>query len=881
MQRLTLLLSVTWFLLVLATASLPVRAADAPAPTFESTVRPILKAHCFQCHGVEGEREGGLDLRLKRLMAKGGESGPAIMPGNSGKSLLQKRITSGEMPPEGNAPLTPVQIAVIARWIDAGAKTAGLEPENVGSGLLITAADRSYWAFQPIRRPKAPTIKNAVRVRTPIDSFVLSRLEEHGGTFSPDAARLTLLRRAYFDLLGLPPTPDEVDRFLADDRPDAWERLIDHLSSSPHYGERWGRHWLDVAGYADSEGYTNDDTERQWAWKYRDYVIRSFNADKPFDEFIQEQLAGDEMVLPPYENLKPEEVDKIIATGFLRMAPDGTGAGGVDQGVARNQVLADTINIVSSSLLGITVGCAQCHEHRYDPIPQADYYRMRAMFEPGYDWKNWRAPRARLISLYTDADRKQSQTVEVEARKVDAERLKKQAEYIEQTFERELAKLPEEIRVTVRAARDTPANKRTDEQTALIKKYPSINVTAGSLYLYDRTAADELKKRAAEAAKVRATKPKEEFVRALTEIPGKLPKTFLFFRGDPGQPKQELQPAGLTILTASGALPDPSLPAIDTKLPTSGRRLAYARRLTDGKHPLVARVLVNRIWMHHFGRGIVSTPGDLGMLGERPTHPQLLDWLADEFMAGGWSVKHLHRLIMTSTVYRQSSQANSELRQIDPDNHLYGRMPMRRLEAEAIRDAILSASGRLNLKRFGPPVAVMADRVGQFVIGKENLNAGRPGAVIGMNGEEFRRSVYVQVRRSRPLAVLDTFDMPRMDPNCDARATSTVAPQALMLMNNGFVVSESEALAARVIREAGDGIENQVRRAWKLTYCRDPNSEELGEAAAFLSEQIEYMQAAASEKKNKQPAGKPSPKLQALASFCQTLLGSNEFLYVE
>ena len=437
------------------------------------------------------------------------------------------------------------------------------------------------------------------------------------------------------------------------------------------------------------------------------------------------------------------------------------------------------------------------------------------------------------------------------------------------------------ICATVRAARDTSAKKRTAEQTAFIKKYPSVNVTAGSLYLYDRKAADELKKRAAEAAKVRATKPKEEFVRALTEIPGKLPKTFLFFRGDPGQPKQELQPAGLTILTASGALPDRALPTIDTKLPTSGRRLAYARRLTDGKHPLVARVLVNRIWMHHFGRGIVTTPGDFGMLGERPTHPQLLDWLADEFMAGGWSVKHLHRLIMTSTVYRQSSQANSDLQQVDPDNRLYGRMPMRRLEAEAIRDAILSASGRLNPKRFGPPVPVMADRVGQFVIGQENLNAGRPGAVIEMNGEEFRRSVYVQVRRSRPLAILDTFDMPRMDPNCDARATSTVAPQALMLMNNGFVLSESEAFAARVIREAGDGVENQVRRAWKLTYCREPNPEELGEAAAFLTDQIEYLQAAAAEKKSKQPAGKPTPHLQALASFCQTLLGSNEFLYVE
>jgi hypothetical protein len=584
------------------------------------------------------------------------------------------------------------------------------------------------------------------------------------------------------------------------------------------------------------------------------------------------------MVLPPYKDLKPEDQEKLVATGFLRMAPDGTGTGGVEQTVARNQVMADTINIVSTSLLGMTVACAQCHEHRYDPIPQADYYRLRAIFEPGYDWKNWRVPNARLVSLYTDADKKRAAEIESEAKKIDAERLEKQKEYIEATFQKQLAKLPAEIRDTVAEARNTPAKKRTAQQKALMKKYPSVNVTAGSLYLYDRKAADDLKKRAAEAAKVRATKPKQDYIRALTEVPGKLPKTFLFHRGDPEQPKEELVPAGLTILSESGALPNEPIPVNDDEIPTSGRRLAYAQRLTDGKHPLVARVLVNRVWLHHFGRGIVNTPGDFGMLGERPSHPLLLDWLADEFMANGWNMKQLHKLMMTSTAYRQSAQGDEKLRQTDPDNVLYGRMSIRRLEAESIRDAILSISGRLNPKRFGPPVPVMADRVGQFVIGKENLNAGRPGAVIAMNGEELRRSLYVQVRRSRPLAVLDTFDMPRMDPNCNSRAASTVAPQALMLMNNDFVVSESAALAERVQREVGDEVEKQVAHTWKLVYGREPDAEERGEATAFLTEQIGYLQEAAKGKKGKD---QPNPKLQALASFCQTLLGSNEFLYVD
>ena len=390
------------------------------------------------------------------------------------------------MPPD-NDKLTVIEIAILEGWITAGAPTARPEPEELGDGFHITEEERGFWAFQPVEHHEVPDVTHAGRVRNPIDAFLLSRLEEQTLRFAPDADKRTFIRRATFDLLGMPPTPEEIAFFLADESPDAYERLLDRLLASPHYGERWGRHWLDVAGYADSEGYTDDDPERKHAYKYRDYVIRSFNTDKPFDQFITEQLAGDELVPRPYENLGAEDVENLVATGFLRMAPDGTGAGGVDKAAASNAVVADTLKIVSSSLLGMTVACAQCHNHRYDPIPQSDYYRMRAIFEPAYDWKNWRAPSARLLSLYTDADRARAAEIEAEAAKVDAERTAKQQQYIQETFEKQLAKVLSQRQDEVRSAYETPAKERTPEQQQLLKEYPDVNVSAGSLYLYDRS----------------------------------------------------------------------------------------------------------------------------------------------------------------------------------------------------------------------------------------------------------------------------------------------------------------------------------------------------------------------------------------------------------
>eukprot|EP00913_Durusdinium_trenchii_P023308 g21886.t1 len=866
---------------LMSSVALPthVVAADqsAAAPTFEKHIRPILKAHCFQCHGELGEREGKLDVRLRRLIAKGGETGPAIVPGKPAASLLLKRVASGEMPP-GEKHLSKKDVETIRRWIAAGAKTARPEPKQIGDDPIITPEERAFWSFQPIRRYPVPKVEAADRVRTPIDAFLLRKLEEKNLTFSPDADRRTLIRRLTFDLHGLPPTPEQIAAFLADTRPNAYERLVDQLLSSPRYGERWARHWLDIAGYADSEGFSATDTERPWAYKYRDYVVRSLNNDKPFDRFLREQIAGDEMVPLPYKNLKPAEIDRLVATGFLRMAPDGTGTGGVNQTEARNQVIADTLKIVSTSVMGLSVGCAQCHDHRYDPIPQTDYYRMRAIFEPAYDWKNWRTPAGRRISLYTDADRKEAARIEAEAKNIDAERLKKQAEYIERTFQKELAKLPEKIRETVRVARNTPVKKRTAEQKTLLRNYPSVNVSAGSLYLYDRKAANDLKARAAEAAKVRATKPKEEFIRAMTEQPGKVPATKLFFRGDPKQPRQTMAPASLTVLNSK------PIPANQKTLPTTGRRKTFAEHLTSGRHPLTARVLVNRIWLHHFGSGIVGTPADFGRLGERPTHPQLLDWLASEFMtpespaaAGkGWSMKHIHRLILTSTAYRQQSQRRPELDSRDPDNRLYGRKSIQRLDAESLRDALLSISGRYNEKLYGPPVPVMEDAVGRFVVGKENKNGeNRPGKVIPLDGNEYRRSLYVQVRRTRPLSVLSTFDAPVMEPNCEMRNSSTVTPQSLMLMNGDYVIARANDLAKRLMRHTAKP-DKQIEQAYQLVFGRRPSQRESRTALDFYNSQHTYFRSNAAKSKAKD---KTAPAELALASFCQALFSSNEFLY--
>ncbi len=827
-------------------------------PTYERDVRPIFKAYCFGCHGAGEKLEGGLDLRLRRFAVRGGESGTAIEPGDPSASLLLLRIRDGEMPP-GEKKVPPGLVESLERWIAAGAPTLRQEPGSLPPGIEITPEERAFWAFQPIRRVAPPFFGSSDRVRTPIDGFLLARLRERGLSFAPEADRPTLIRRASADLTGLPPSREEMEAFLADASPDAYEQMVDRLLASPRYGERWARHWLDVAGYADSDGNGNDDTPRPYAYKYRDYVIRAINRDMPLDRFLIEQMAGDELVPRPWKNLSAEQVEILAATGFLRTAVDGTSTGASDEALAANQVVADTLQIVGSTFLGLTVGCARCHDHRYDPIPQSDYYRLRAIFEPALDPQHWRRPVQRLVSLATDADRARSAQIETEAQRLQKGLDEKTQKLVATALEKELKKFPEGPRERLRQALRTPPDRRTAEQKALLDANPSVLISPGTLYQYDPAAAEELKKDGAAIAARRAQKPIEDFVSVLDEGAGALPVTHVLHRGDHRQPTRAVAPGDLTIAAPEGSRFE--IPNDDPSLPTSGRRLAYARHLTSGHHPLVGRVLANRIWLHHFGRGLVETPGDLGALGRRPSHPELLDWLADELVRRGWSLKQMHRLIMTSTVYRQSSRRDPARGDTDIGESLYARFPIRRFDAESLRDRMLAVSGRLDRQMFGPPVPVSEDDVGHV------LPTGRP----------TRRSIYLQVRRSRPVSFLDAFDSPMMTVNCEQRTLSTSAPQALMLMNGDFVRDQAGAMADRVIALVPGGPEESrwprwIAQSWDLAYGRSISAEERELARSFVSRQLAALG----------PNGKPGETHRAvLTNLCQQLLSSNEFLYVD
>jgi hypothetical protein len=638
---------------------------------------------------------------------------------------------------------------------------------------------------------------------------------------------------------------------------------------------------LDVAGYADSDGYSEHDTQRPWAWQYRDYVISSFNSDLPYDQFVIEQLAGDELVMQPWENLTSEQQRILSATGFLRTAPDGTEHQGVDQEVAKNDVIADTIKIVSSSFLGLTVGCAQCHDHRYDPISQRDYYRMRALLEPGLDWKNWRGKSARLVNLWDAQQRQRAADVDKELSELEAKRLMELDAIVNDIFEKEVAKLPQEQHEAAKLARSTAADKRSQEQQTLLRDFPSLNVDRGSAILYDGARINEFnKKYETFVAEIKSKRPADLFLACFSEVPNQIPTTFLFYRGDFHQPKDPIQPGGLSILGEHDKIAQD-----DPSVPTSGRRLQFAKMLTTGVHPLLTRSITNRTWMHHFGRGIASNPGDLGMLGERPTHPELLDWLSRELVQAGWSRKRLSREILLTQTYRRSSARPAGGLDSDPQNIWLGRTNVRRLHAESVRDAMLAASGMLTLNMFGPSSKVSPDEVGQFIIGKATRDGN--GILVAKHeeiAEVYRRSVYVEVRRSMPLGVIEPFDPATISPNCDRRSQSTVATQSLMLMNNSSVVRISEHFASRVAREVGQAPADQVLRAWQLAYGSNPAEAQRNQLTSWLEQQRAALaqpnpdQASAPNGGTLEPA---KANQQALALLCQALLSSNAFLYID
>ncbi|HMF13520.1 MAG TPA: DUF1549 and DUF1553 domain-containing protein [Gemmataceae bacterium] len=741
-----------------------------------------------------------------------------------------------------------------------------------------------FWSFRKLDRPALPRVKNVGRARTPVDFFVLAKLEAKGLTFAPDADPIMLVRRVFFDVIGLPPALDEVDAFLNDTAPGAYERLIDRLLASPHFGERWGRRWLDAAGYVDTVGFDIDLPNVMLGagkWKYRDYVIRAFNLDRPYDRFVAEQLAGDEMVnWREATKFTPEIRELLIATGFLRTAEDDSHEPESNIPSVHYAVLHDTLEIVGSNLLGLTLNCARCHTHKFDPIPQEDYYRLMAVFTPAYNPKAWKPvyPWKPEIKDRALADVSPAELAEIERhnKEIDeqvAASNKKLAElrrpYELRLQETKLATISEPIRADTKAALATPTERRTavqmylaDKFAALLKVTPEEVKTA--LSEPDRAAERELTGRIAAANARRRTFDK---IQALYDV-GPPPPTHLLKRGNLDTPGPEVKPGYLSVLCDS---PTASV-MLEAKTvgPTSGRRTALAKWLTDPQSrasALLARVIVNRIWQHLFGQGIVASPDNFGRLGERPTHPELLEWLSSEFVRNGWRIKPLIRLMMTSTAYRQGARIDadeSRSRTVDPDNQLLWRARLRRLDAEIIRDSILAVSGKLDRTMGGPPIPQEAHPDGMVIVSEKDL---------ANSTTKYRRSIYMVMRRKYPLTLLRVFDQPTVATNCTRRDASAVALQSLTMLNDPFLLEQAGHLAARVAHGAGDDRGKQIDLAFRLVLARRPGPKEATWCAEHLEKQAAVYRAA------KLPT--EQVERSPLTTMCHTLLNTSEFLYAE
>ncbi len=805
----------------------------------EHDVMPIFQIRCVACHGKR-EQRGGLDLRTLASRLKGGTSGPALVPGKPEESLIIQKIESGAMPPPklqleyAVRNPTAAEVAKLKQWIADGAPAGEPRPKAdvTENDPVVKDRDRTFWSFLPPKRPAVPTVKNQKQVRNPIDAFLLAKLESKNLRYSEEASKEKLLRRAYLDLTGMPPTPAETAEYLNDARPDAYERLIDRLLGSTHYGERWGRYWLDLAGYADSEGFGQHDGVRQFGWRYRDYVIRAFNADKPYSEFLTEQLAGDELV--DYRNLKVADqttIDRLAATGFLRQTPDQTDAPERGFLPERMNIIADEVEVLGSAVMGLTINCARCHNHKYDPIPQRDYYRFGAILGTSFDPYDWLPPRKRVLKLGLATEWKDYETANA-PHQAEIERLKRRLEEIAKPY------------------RDAHPEAKGKDVEALVNGTPELRMKAEA----PLKQLGELKGK---------LKP-EPAVRVLTDTGGDPSGSYILRRGDAIQLAESVEPGVPSVLKVGLTPYRIEKPPIG--IDTSGRRLALARWLTQSNHPLTARVMVNHVWLRHFGRGIVPTPSNFGRSGMPPTHPELLDWLATEFVESGWSIKQLHRLMMTSTAYRQSSRVTEAVTAADPENALLSRMPLRRLDAEALYDSILRATGRLDPRPYGEPEAteVKAD--------KEVVAKG------GKSG--FRRSVYVLHRRQAVMTLFDSFDFPAMTPNCIERRQSTVATQALQLMNGTLPWEHAKYMAGRIIDEAGEDRRRQVELLYARALSRKPASAELEANLGALGE-FEKLWPERLKKDNPEAPVAYTAKWMALTNLCHTILNSAEFSYVD
>ncbi len=804
----------------LTALALPVWAA-AP-PQFEKDILPIFEAKCVKCH-AGSTPQASLDVRSRATLMKGGTSGPALLSGEPDRSTLFFRVRSGQMPP-GGPKLEDAEIDLIRRWIEVGAPAAN--PEAKPAAGHISEQDRRHWAFQPPKRPEVPRVRAAAnRVTNPVDAFVLAKLESKGLAMNPEADRASLLRRVSFDLTGLPPSPEALDTFLGDRGPDAYERAVDQLLNNARYGERWARYWLDIAGYADSEGVLAADVVRPNAWRYRDYVIRAFNNDKPYDQFVREQLAGDEMAeYWKHDALPRDVVDKLEATGFLRTAVDATRDDFLPKDFAEYQwrTLFDTEQIMVSSLMGLTIQCSRCHDHKYEPITQRDYYSVQAILASAI------RPTGPVLPTY--------KRIVVDAPKAEQERAEENNKPLE---------------AVAKALRDLQNARRQQFRNQHPKRE---KVTDEEL----RSAFPDYAKKATDTAKeLEETNAKLihlPTIRILNDLDATPPPSYVLRRGDPLSPGETVEPGVPDVL--SGAPKAYVAPTVEKGAKTTGRRLAFAEWLTQPEHPLTARVIVNRVWAGHFGAGIVASLDNFGKSGTPPTHPELLDWLATEFVREGWSLKKLHKLIVMSSAYRQSAGVRPEALAVDPDNQLLWRMSPRRLEAEVVRDAILAAAGQMDPKMFGEAVATTTKPSGEVVPEKE-LGSGR-------------RTIYQVVRRSAPQSLLNAFDAPVMEINCVRRIRTTSATQALALMNGEFITAQAQHFARRVLDQPGEDRE-RIRHAFRIALAREPKPGEADRLMTFVRTPESYYR--------DQPEAERQRRVYA--DLCQALLGANEFIYLD
>jgi hypothetical protein len=783
----------------------------------------LLKGHCFRCHeGANASSGYRLDLRAELLGETNGK--PLVEVGHADKSRLIAMVTGqvpGKRMPLKAEPLSSRQIDILRAWIDQGLVW--------DDALLPAVLAADHWAFRPIAAVKPPLVENAGWVRNPIDAFIAAAHEEQGLTPAPPAEGRTLLRRLSLDLLGLPPSPEEMDAFLQDRARDAYERVVARWLASPHHGERWARHWLDVARWAESEGYESNHL-RPYAWRYRDYVVQAFNRDKPFDRFVREQLAGDEIT--PYAD------ENLIATGFLAAARLSSNE--EDKALQRNDIYVDIVNATASAFLGLTMNCAQCHNHKFDSLTARDYYRLLGFFVKGQPAN---------LALHDKALR-----AEYEAqRPPEHEPARKLRDALFNSGRaRKNAEVRKGLAPEAREAYDLPPEKRSKAQEKLARETDLLfqftaNQIEKAIPLEDKKLYDELKKKLEAMEKKMPDRPQTFGFYSPVTSPTKI--EVLPMKGFYPLPYEPTELARATSrILVQGDVHRPSFevdvgwPAVFGPVPPSAvqrtPRLALADWLTDAKNPLTARVYVNRLWHYHFGRGLVATPGDFGTKGAPPTHPQLLDWLAGELIRSGWSTRHMHRLIVTSATYRQSSRPHADNARIDPDNKLWWRWQPRRLEAEAIRDAMLAVSGELDPKIGGP--SAPADE------------------------KNRRRSLYLLQRRGSVPAAQALFDGPNaILESCAARHVSTVPLQALYLLNNDFSLNRAKAFAQRVIDKAGSDRDRQVETAFLLALGRPLEEGDRRLARRFFESQ---------------PAD--GSAYQALVHFCQALMNVNEFVYI-